>query len=156
MARRLLSPTSGVIETFAEKLKWQKFIELEQVGIQYERNVHNECELQCLGVVQVADFHLEEVRGVFDEGDHVPFSCHGEYPLVQDFVQNIMRKCPWSQPVMLGRFDYIFVMVHHGLDFLLDGVHKFGDEPDFLTEAPAREHIFWNCSLSNCDAPVSL
>jgi len=28
--------------------------------------------------------------------------------------------------------------------------------PNFLTEAPAREHIFWNCSLSNCDAPVSL
>ncbi len=24
----------------------------------------------------------------------------------------------------------------------------------FLTEAPAREHLFQNCSLPNCDAPV--
>jgi hypothetical protein len=89
----------------------------------------------------VADFHLEEVRGVVDEGHNVPFSCHGEYPLVQDFVQNIMRKCPWSQPVMLGRFDYIFVMVHHGLEFLLDGIHKFGGEPDVGFQQVCQELI---------------
>jgi hypothetical protein len=25
---------------------------------------------------------------------------------------------------------------------------------DFLTEAPALEHLFWNRSLPNCEAPV--
>ncbi len=77
----------------------------------------------------MGDFHLEEVRGVVDEGDHVPFSHHGEC-VVQDFIQNIMRKCPWSQSVMLGRFDHIFMMVHNGLKFLINSVCEFGGEPD--------------------------
>ena len=91
--------------------------------------MHDECELQCFGVVQVGDFHLEEVRGIVDEGHHVSFSRHREC-VVQDFILNIMRKCPWCQSVMLGRFDHILVMVYNRLEFFLDDVRKFGSEPD--------------------------
>jgi hypothetical protein len=87
------------------------------------------CELQCLGVIQVGDFHLKKVRGIVDEGDHVPFSRHGEC-VVQDLVQNIVRESPWCQSVMLGRFDHILVMVYNRLEFFLDDVRKFGSEPD--------------------------
>jgi hypothetical protein len=52
--------------------QWQKFVELEQVGIRNKWNVHNQCEYKCFRVLQVGDFHLEAVRGVVDA-----FSCHG-------------------------------------------------------------------------------
>ncbi len=63
MAKRLFSLTSGVTENICREVEvdWQrqKFIELEQVGIGYEENVHDERELQFLGVIQVGDFQLE-------------------------------------------------------------------------------------------------
>jgi hypothetical protein len=48
----------------------------------------------------------------------------------QDFIQNVMWKCPWSQSVMLGRFNHVFVVMHNGLELLFDGVGDLGGEPD--------------------------
>jgi hypothetical protein len=45
---------------------------------------------------------------------------------------------------MLGRFYNILVMVHHGLKFLLDGVHKFGCEPDIGFQKVHQELV---CSI---------
>jgi hypothetical protein len=50
--------------------------------------------------------------------------------VVEDFIQNVVRKGPWSQPVMLCRFDHILVMVHNGLKFLFAGILDLGGEPD--------------------------
>ncbi len=78
--------------------------------------------------MQVWYFYLEKVRGVVDEGHQVVFLCNCER-VVEDFIQNIMRKCPRSQTMKLGLFDYIFVMVNHWLEFLLNGISELGREP---------------------------
>jgi hypothetical protein len=54
MASRLFSPTSGVITTFAVKLKRQEFVEFEQVRIGHQCNVHDQGELQHFGVEKEA------------------------------------------------------------------------------------------------------
>jgi len=80
MAKRLFWPTSGVIETLDEKLKWKwqwkKFVEFQKIGIQDQRNVHDEGELQSVWIIEMRDLHLKEVRSVVHERDHVPFLCH--------------------------------------------------------------------------------
>jgi len=91
--------------------------------------VDNECELQHLWVSQVGNFHLEEVLSVVDEGDHVSFPRNGQR-VVQDFIQNIMRKCSWSQKMVLGRFAHVFMVMYDGLEFLFDSIGDIGDEPD--------------------------
>ena len=58
--------------------QWEKFIELQQVGVGHQWNVHDECELQGFGVEQVRNFHLKEVGSVVHEGDNVSFLGHRE------------------------------------------------------------------------------
>ncbi len=79
----------------------QKFVKFQQVGVRHQGDVHNEGELQGFGIEQVGNLHLKQVRSVVHEGDHAPFSGHGQ-GVVQDFVQDIMGKSPWSQSVMLS------------------------------------------------------
>ncbi len=92
--------------------QWQEFVKFQQVGVRHQRDVHDEGELQGLGIEQVGNLHLKKVRGVVHEGDHVPLSGHGQ-GVFQDFVQDIMGKSPWSQSLMLSRFDNIFVVMHN-------------------------------------------
>jgi hypothetical protein len=67
----------------------------------------------------VRNLHLEEVQSVVDEVDHVHFPRHGQC-VVQE----------WSQSVMLGRFDHVFVVMHNGLELLFDSVGDLCGEPD--------------------------
>jgi len=67
--------------------------------------------------------------GLVHEGDHVPFPSHRQC-VVQNFIKNVVRKCPWSQSVMLIRFDNIFVVVHNRLQFLFNCVGDLGCEPN--------------------------
>ena len=57
-------------------LQRKKFIDLQQIGVLHQWDVHDEGELQRLGVEQVRDFHLKMVGSVVHEGDHVPFLGH--------------------------------------------------------------------------------
>jgi len=99
--------------------KQQKLVKLEQVCVGHKRDVEDECELRYLGVILVRNLHLEEARSIVDEVDHVHFPHHGQC-VVQDFIQNVMWKCPWSQSVMLGRFDHVFVVMTASVIFVVN------------------------------------
>jgi hypothetical protein len=73
--------------------------------------VDDECEFQHLWVVQVRGFHLEQVRSVVDEGHQVALFGNRE-GVVEDFIQNIMRKSGWCQLVVLGELNHIFMKVY--------------------------------------------
>jgi hypothetical protein len=91
--------------------EWQKFLQLKQVYIGNERDVHDQRELHGLGIIQVGYFHLKEV----------PFLCHRE-SVIENFAEDIMRESSRSQVMMLGRFDDVFMMMHHRLKFLFDSL----------------------------------
>ncbi len=50
--------------------------------------------------------------------------------VLDDAVQDVVRKGSWCKPVMLGRFDYILVVPDDRFELLLDCVGYFGGEPD--------------------------
>ncbi len=77
--------------------------------------------------VQMRYLNLEKLRRESDERNQILF--HRDLDHVRnDAVQNIVWKCPWSQSVVLCRFH--IVIVYHGLEFLVDGICDFREEPN--------------------------
>ncbi len=50
--------------------------------------------------------------------------------MLDDAVQNVVRKGSWCQLVMLGRFNHVLVVPDNGFELLLDGFGHLGGEPD--------------------------
>jgi len=81
--------------------EWQKFIQLEQVGVGDKWDVHDERELHSLGVVQMGQLYLKEVRGKVDKGHE--FALVGNHEcVVVNLSEYIVRE---SQVMLLVQFD---------------------------------------------------
>ncbi len=50
--------------------------------------------------------------------------------MLDDAVQNVMRKGSWCQAAMLGRFNHVLVVPDDRFELFLDGIGHFEGEPD--------------------------